>query len=285
MTDRLREVEARIGNLRQLSAVITAMRGIAAAHSREAEAQLAGIRTYAATIGSAIGEALAFLAQQPRTGAEGSANGHLILALCAEQGFAGTFSERVLDAAAPLLSQADDRGAELLLVGERGLILTEERALPVGWSAPMAAHSSQVAALADRIVDALYERIEAGRAARVTVVHARPASAAAFEIATKILIPFDFARFPLPPKATAPLITLPPQRLIARLAEEYVFAELCEALMQSFAAENAARMQAMIAARANIAEKLDGLLGQSRLLRQEEITNEIIELAGTRSSG
>jgi F-type H+-transporting ATPase subunit gamma len=77
----------------------------------------------------------------------------------------------------------------------------------------------------------------------------------------------------------APLVTLPPQRLLARLAEEYVFAQLCEAIMLSFAAENEARMRAMIAARVNVHDKLDQLIGDSRRLRQEEITAEIVELS------
>jgi F-type H+-transporting ATPase subunit gamma len=54
--------------------------------------------------------------------------------------------------------------------------------------------------------------------------------------------------------------------------------------MLSFAAENEARMRAMIAARAHVADKLESLVGRARQLRQEEITNEIIELAsGSRS--
>ncbi|MFZ2468739.1 MAG: F0F1 ATP synthase subunit gamma, partial [Parvibaculum sedimenti] len=69
------------------------------------------------------------------------------------------------------------------------------------------------------------------------------------------------------------------QVLLAKLVEEYVFAELCEAVMLSFAAENEARMRAMIAARSNVAKTLDGLIARSRQLRQEEITNEIVELA------
>ena len=55
--------------------------------------------------------------------------------------------------------------------------------------------------------------------------------------------------------------------------------------MLSFAAENEARMEAMIAARSNVARKLDELVASFRVLRQEEITSEIIELsAGSMSA-
>jgi F-type H+-transporting ATPase subunit gamma len=54
--------------------------------------------------------------------------------------------------------------------------------------------------------------------------------------------------------------------------------------MLSFAAENEARMRAMIAARSNVSRKLDELVGSFRRLRQEEITGEIIELSSGSTS-
>src|SRR3546814_10777132 len=77
-----------------LSSVISAMRGIAAVRSREANARLAGIREYADTIGGAIAQALALYTDDgagPAAGESGSGR-LLILALCAEQGFVGAFN-------------------------------------------------------------------------------------------------------------------------------------------------------------------------------------------------
>ena len=69
MSGKLSEVEGRIGTVHQLEAVITAMRGSAAARSREARSRLDGIRAYAEAIGAAIGQALALAPEsepQPR---------------------------------------------------------------------------------------------------------------------------------------------------------------------------------------------------------------------------
>jgi F-type H+-transporting ATPase subunit gamma len=71
--------------------------------------------------------------------------------------------------------------------------------------------------------------------------------------------------------------------LLAELVEEYVFAELTEAVTLSLAAENEARMRAMTAAKPNVSKMLDELIGRSRQLRQEEITNELIELGGRKT--
>ena len=118
------------------------------------------------------------------------------------------------------------------------------------------------------------------------MIHAVPAPSATIEVVERVLVPFDFARFKVTPRSIAPITTLPVEQLIADLAEEYVYAQLCEAVMLSFAAENEARMTAMIAARSNVARKLDELVASFRRLRQEEITGEIIELsAGSMPSG
>ena len=77
-----------------------------------------------------------------------------------------------------------------------------------------------------------------------------------------------------------PLITLAPAFLLERLVAEYVYAQLCEAAMHGFEAENEARMLAMASAKNNIESKLANLSQRERQLRQEQITTEIVELAG-----
>ena len=57
MSERLSDVAIRIQSVRQLSAVVGAMQGIAAARSREARSRLEGVQSYARTIATAIGVA------------------------------------------------------------------------------------------------------------------------------------------------------------------------------------------------------------------------------------
>ncbi|WP_454918883.1 F0F1 ATP synthase subunit gamma [Xanthobacter sediminis] len=276
MTERLVDVAQRIRTVHQLSAVISAMRGIAAARAREARAQLDGIRAYARTIAGGIGHALAFMPEAPHA-PRPARDGHIVITLCAEQGFAGAFSAHVLDAAEKLRLRAPEKAFTLFVIGDRGLLVAEEKGMSCAWSAPMISHPDQAPALASRIVDALYDRLDGGP--QVSLLHALPGDGA-MQVVEKRLVPFDFARFPLARRAVPPLATLPPDVLLARLVEEYVFTEVAEAAMLSFAAENEARMRAMIAAHTNVEKTLEDLIARSRQLRQEEITNEIVELAG-----
>ncbi|MBV8106030.1 MAG: F0F1 ATP synthase subunit gamma [Hyphomicrobiales bacterium] len=288
MSGKLSEVEGRIGTVHQLEAVITAMRGSAAARSLEARGKLPAVEAYARVIADAIGEALSLDTGDeddeideaaPRGGRSPTLD--ILIVLGAEQGFAGVFNERVLDAAERHLKS---QLAELFVVGARCTMVAAERGLAFGWSAPMAAHADEAPGLASKITDALYDRLEKGGARRVSVIHAAPAPSASIDVVERTLLPFDFARFKAAPRPFPPLTTLPSDELLAELAEEYVFAELCEEVMLSFAAENEARMRAMIAARSNVARKLDELVGSYRRLRQDEITGEIIELSAGAAS-
>ena len=284
MTERLDDIEHRIASVHQMEAVVTAMRGIAAARSREARSHLDGIRAYARTVGDAIGEALA-LAEDAETpvGILRGDDGGIIIVLCSEQGFVGTYNDRILAVAQQRSDVLGSSASQVMLVGDRGLMVAEERGMAISWSAPMAAHADEIANLANRLADAVLDRLVSG-ASRVRIIHGVPSQSGRLEVADRTLVPIDLGRFSVAGQPVPPLITQQPGELIPQLADEYMYAELCEALTLSFAAENDARMHTMIAARENANERLDELNALFRQLRQTEITEEIIELAAGASA-
>lgn len=269
------DVAARIETVHKLEAVIAAMRGIAAARVQEAHAHTRSIRTYATTIGDAIGHALSFVPLHDKPPNDTEETRHVVVLLTAEQGFAGAFSEAVFAAAAPAFEGA----YELLLVGGRGLEISAEHGRDVSWSASMIAHPAEASGLATRITDAIYARLAKGDVSHVSIIHSEPGEAGQIEMKVSRLVPFDYGRFTIADTLVPPRLTLPPEQLLERLVEEYLFAEVSEAVMLSFAAENEARMRAMIAAHDNVVASLETLVAASRRLRQQEITEEIVELA------
>ena len=164
MTERLADINARIDGIGQLKAVVNAMRGIAAARAQQARSQLTAVDSYAATIAAAIGQALA-LAPNARSGAARQPLRPALVLFCAEQGFAGAFSERVLDAVG-----GDLATSELFLIGTRGSIAAAERNVTAGWKTPMPSHSLGIPKLAETIAQALYVRIASGEIGHLDAV-------------------------------------------------------------------------------------------------------------------
>jgi F-type H+-transporting ATPase subunit gamma len=274
MVERLAEVSAQIQNVRQLEAVVTALRGIAASRAQKARSLLAGIDAYSAVVSRAIGRALSLFPADFRP-ATGYGPGRMgIILFCAEQGFAGAFSERVLND----VGAADLANAMTIVIGTRGIAVASERGLTPSWSAPMASHVDAVPALANDIASALYAQIASSAPSTIEMLVPRSSSGGGIQIERHSLLPLEFARF-AGSSETPPLTTLEPRELLERLTAEYVYTRLCDAAMHAYEAENQARMMAMTAARHNITSRLGALIQREQQLRQEEITNEIIELA------
>ncbi|HVY14106.1 MAG TPA: FoF1 ATP synthase subunit gamma [Rhodopila sp.] len=275
MTERLAETTRRIGSVHALSDVVTAMRGISASRVQQAHGLLEGVRAYEKVIANAIGQALPLLPEieHPPHAPDRQA----VIVFCAEQGFAGAFSDRVLDTAAAEVAQ----GWDMFLIGTRGAALARDRGMQPFWQAAMVPHASLISNLAGRIADALYAWVagRAGSRLEMIVPHWKAGEGVTAE--RRSLLPFDFRRFASPLAAQAPLITLPPWLLLVRLAEEYIFSELCEAALSAFSAENEARVAIMLSAKAHLDSMLSDLQASERQIRQEEITAEVVELASS----
>ena len=272
MADELAAVRARIHGVEQLDTVIGTMRGIAAAHAQQSRALLPGFRTYAEVAARAIASALRLRDEVPWARPHGERSARVVFS--AEQGFVGGFVERILDevAARPPAVQ--------LIIGSRGQALAAIRKIPYVWQSAMATQVDSIAGLCIRVASALYEIVAEQRIAAVEVLFPFWTPGEGPHVMSQSLLPLDQQRFRAMPITLPPLTTLPPDLLLASLAEEYVYAALCEAAMQAFVAENEARAAAMVRARSKLEDMLTDLHQTENRVRQEAITAELVELIG-----
>ncbi len=271
MTERLAELESRISSVHELHEIVSAMRGLAAMRIQEAERSLASTRAYADIVRASLSRAISLLPETSRISTRSSRAPTGIILFGAEHGLAGDFNNR-------MIRGIRKNGPSLLfVVGTRGAIACRERGLSVAWSCPMATHVSTVTTTARRISEELYRRFSRGEVSGVGIVVARFDGGTRSTVRLRTLLPVD-----LPPEKVRtglpPLVNLPPMDLVERMLEEYFFARLAHAAMESFASENAARLATMQAARRNVEEKLDDLRMAARAVRQEEITAELLDI-------
>lgn len=272
MTERLADLSVRIDGIHQLGSVVNAMKGIAAARASAARGQVEVVDRFAETIAAAMSSVIdpeaAISAEHP----DSEAGKIGLIVFCAEQGFAGAFSERVLDS----LGKYSDTET-VFLIGARGQSLMALRELTPVWFAAMPSHTSGIPKLANAIADEIYHRIDAGRVDRLDAVYTiwksgRP------EIVRRTLYPIDRSGFATK-QTDQPLIQLPLEALVVSLSIDYLYALICKAALHAFAAENEARLEAMTAAGSQIAREIAVLQATLRRVRQEAITAEIIELS------
>ena len=269
MTERLADITARIDGIRQLGAVVNAMKGIAAARAHMARTQVIAVDSYAATIAAAMSSVLGQGMAPSAASRDGGGSKTGLLVFCAEQGFAGAFSERVLQSigAGP---------ACLFLIGTRGLSIAAARGLKPYWTATLPSHTPGIPKLADQITTAIYHAVAKRRIDSLDVIFTG-LDAGHPAVVRGGLFPIDLGDLP-PATAERPLMQLPEGTLIAALGQDYFNAQVCKAALHAFAAENDARMEAMTAAGSQIARELETFQATLRRVRQEAITAEIIEL-------
>lgn len=271
MTERLADISARIDGIRQLGAVVNAMKGIAAARAHMARTQVRAVDSYAETIAAAMSQVIGSGRAESATTRESGGDRTGLLVFCAEQGFAGAFSERVLDRIG-----VEFDTASVFLIGTRGLSVATSRGLKSRWTAPLPSHTPGIPKLADRITTAIYEAVTEGCINRLDVLFTGWTSGHPAVVRQR-LFPIDLADFPST-TADRPLMQIPEDALITSLGQDYFNAQVCKAALHAFSAENEARMEAMTAADSQIARELETFQATLRRVRQEAITAEIIEL-------
>ncbi len=279
------ELSARARTVGQLADIVQAMRTLASAQRRQAQERFSGLERYAAATRVALGQALALLGPAEEAPGPTAAATPRVVALFSEHGFVGALNDRVLDAA---LALSRARRAQLVAVGRRGRRLCRERAVGAADGGAMPTTVAAAPATAQRLIEDLFGAVAEGRVAETHVVFARHRPPVGWEPHTLRLLPPDVTTAEQPAAAVdvPPIHTLEPRLLAVRAIEEYAFALVSWAVAEAFASERAARFVAMDAAHHHIADTLSELQGLERQLRQDTITNEILEIAsGAGSSG
>ncbi len=264
------ELGSRIEGIRQLGNVVRAMTGIAGARARTARAQIAAVEDYADSLGDALAQAMAGVAgDAPPTPGRPA-----VVVFCAEQGFVGGFSERVLEAV-----ETDAAGSDLFLIGSRGAAIAAGRGLVPVWSAAMPSRSASLPKFADQVLASVFAQADLRPVSVVHTVWARGQG----QVERLALFPLVSPRDA--PEQAAPLANLPAADLATSLSLDRLHALMTRAALSAFVAENEARMAAMAAASRQIDEELGVLEALARRMRQEAITSEIIEIASGAMAG
>ena len=187
MAERLADVVTQIRNVRQLEAVVTAMRGIAASRAQQARSLRDGIDAYSRVISRAIGQALNLLAVDTMAAAPLRRHRLGLILFCRRarlcRGLQRTRSRR---------GGGRPRGATALVVGTRGAAVAAERGIAPTWQPRWPTVSTPSREFANQLADALYGYVADGAVTKVDIVFSRSVAAGGILIDRRSLLPIDF---------------------------------------------------------------------------------------------
>jgi len=205
----------------------------------------------------------------------------LLLVVTADRGLAGAFNANIIKLAQRFLDEHPETEVTLELMGRRGreyfrrrysLIAGEHSALflkTVEYGAAMAIARTVIDGFSEEKYDAVYVAANYFK------------SVVASDVVMRKILPIEI---PAGSERTEYIFEQPAGQLLASLLPRYVELQVYRTMLESSAAEHAARMTAMDAASTNAAEMIDKLTLNMNRVRQASITREIIEIVSGASA-
>lgn len=271
--DRLARITRRLRSLSEFQEVVRALEAMAATATRAAEAALGPARAHLRVVLDAAEAVFPGAASRPSDAASGAAGPAVLLVLGSEHGFVGALNDR-LAARAAAIRRNDEAVAA---IGHRAARALEDTGLHPVHEFELPPHVDAVPRVAGMVTG------ELAWAAGLRLLHPRLRRGRAVELSEARVLPAfcpDPRRAPASPHSLdRPLLQLDDDTLAAGLSAEILFARLAEALIETLAAENMSRLLTLQRADRNLRNRLEALRQEERTLRQEAITEELIEIA------
>jgi F-type H+-transporting ATPase subunit gamma len=256
------------------------MKVVSAAKLRRAQDRVLSARPYA----QIIQRMLANVAQAASEQHDGDTNDLLtvrpekriqLLVITADRGLAGAFNSNVLRAGLKFIQEHKDTEVQLELIGRKARDFFKKR------SKTITGEYSTIFQKVVRYEDALeiaqkvIKRYRKGEIDSVYLVGNTFKSMMASQLVLQRVLPIEL---PEKQEQIDYIYEQPPAELLAALLPRYIESQILRALLESAAAEHAARMTAMEAASSNAADVIDALTLKMNRVRQASITREIIEI-------
>lgn len=281
------DMRRRIRSVKNTQQITKAMKMMSAARLRRAQDRVVASRPYARLIREFLGRLVASV-EANRHGDDVDAPIHpllarrpeqrvLLLVMGGDKGLAGAFNANVNKAAQLFLDKYGDKQVEMIAIGRKPReFFKRRRKLAVEF--PDIAFAKIVYPNAKAIAEAITKMYVEDKVDAVYLMNNEFRSVLVQKLTTERLLPVEKPENKEGTNPTDYIFEQPPEEILTSLLPKYVEVQIYRALLESAAAEHAARMTAMDSASKNAADMIDRLTLNMNRLRQASITREIIEI-------
>ncbi|MFB3827134.1 MAG: ATP synthase F1 subunit gamma [Bryobacteraceae bacterium] len=274
------DIRRRIRSVRNTQQITKAMKMVSAAKLRRAQDRVIAARPYGGLLRDMLGNVAAAASADPRVAANPllarrpEQRIQLVL-ITADKGLAGAFNSNLIKASQRFIEEHSGAGVQLELLGRKGRdFWRKQPGAPISGERLGLTAKVEYAAAAE-VAGTLMERFRAAGIDSVYLLYNEFKTVLSQKLTVTRVLPVEM---PAQAGAVDYLFEQPPAEMLERLLPRYVETEVYRALLESAAAEHAARMTAMESATSNAAEMIDRLTLFMNRVRQASITKEIIEV-------
>ncbi|NNN06553.1 MAG: ATP synthase F1 subunit gamma [Elusimicrobia bacterium] len=289
----LRELRSKIKSTKSTEQITKAMKMVAAARMRKSQLAILAARPFATKMEHLVRE-LALLQERADLAAGGASTLHpffhkkvggapLLVIVAGDKGLCGAFNGNVLRAALDWFRERQGRKTYCIVVGRKGRDMVHRlRGYDIEVLHELVGVFPKISFThAELVGQAVIDAYLKGGASTVTVLYNEFKSVAQQKLLHARLLPIPAPEV-VPDSVSLPDYGFEPGRseLMAALLPRVIKAQLYRILLESQAAELAARMNAMDSASKNAKELRESYVLDANRTRQAMITKEIAELVG-----
>ena len=207
----------------------------------------------------------------------------LVVSFGSDHGLCGNYNEALAELAARHCQQQAQQKNRLLCIGAKLNDALHDQGLNAEQVMLPPASAEGIGRLAGDIVTQI-ERISRGQSLAhigVTLAFTQRGDHGLREPVTQRLLPLEPSLLqPLKrwPSRSLPDYRMPADALLSSLIRSHLFASVFRASAEAMVTENAARLALMQQAEQSVDERLDQVQGELRSVRQDEITNELMDV-------
>ena len=273
------DIRRRTRSVKNTQQITKAMKMVSAAKLRRAQDRVIASRPYAALLRKVLGNVAAAVAADEQENpnpllARREEQRVLLVVITGDKGLAGAFNTNIIKGAQRFFAERSGASVTLELIGRKGRDFFRKREAKIsGDQIGLAAKPvyDDTAAIARKVMEMFRnEEIDA-----VYVVYNEFKSVMTQRLTVSRVLP---AELPEQANPVDYIFEESPAEMLNDLLPRYVEVEFYRALVESAAAEHAARMTAMDAATSNAADMIERLTLYMNRVRQASITKEIIEV-------
>jgi F-type H+-transporting ATPase subunit gamma len=275
------DIRRRLRSVKNTQQITKAMKMVAAARLRRAQDRAIAARPYA----RALREVLASVSARVRELthpllAEREEKRVALLVVAGDRGLAGAFNANVNRAVVHLLASKNWESVTLTPIGKKALDYWRRRKASLSEKTYPGIFAKVEYGHAREIAHSLTEEFASGRIDAAYVVYNEFKSVMSQIVRVERLLPISRGETNIgEAQAPADYIYEPdPATILSRLLPRYLEFLIFRILLESAAAEHAARMTAMDSASRNAGDMIDSLTLTYNRVRQARITKELIEI-------
>ena len=290
MGAQLRVYRQKIKSAQTTKKITRAMELISASRIYKAQQRLAAANPYSRAITRAVSAVATFSnIDHPLTTEPAEIRRSAVVIFTSDRGLAGAFSSNVMKEAEQLSQLLRDQGKDVVyyLVGRKsvGFFSFRKRAAIKSWTGgtdlPVFTTAQEIA---EAVVTAFNLGFEDGGVDEIHLVYNKFVSMISQEPQVVRLLPLEVVEGVEKPEANEifPLYEFEPDasKVLDALLPVYIESRIFNAMLQSAAAEHAARQKAMKSATENADKLIKNYTRLSNSARQSEITQQISEIVG-----